>query len=200
MTRRDRWQKRYQTEDTPWEINRPDKHLLHLVKEKMRMPCSILEIGCGTGTNAIWLAEQHFNVTGIDISATAIERAKRCMQAAGVQCEFLEADFLTTLLKMRPFQWAIDRGCFHCCETLAERQRFAEQVAAHLTDDGIWFTLTGNADDPPRDTGPPRLKATELITVVEPLFEILKLESVHFDSNRSRPPKAWFCLSRKRRR
>jgi 2-polyprenyl-3-methyl-5-hydroxy-6-metoxy-1,4-benzoquinol methylase len=198
MSRRDRWQERYQNEDTPWETNRPDSHIIQLVKEQTLTPCTLLEIGCGTGSNAIWLASKGFKVTAIDISATAINRAQLRMAESGVQCEFQEADFINTQISDLPFQWVFDRGCFHCCATVAERKQFAANVARHLTDDGLWLSLIGSADDPPRDTGPPMLKAMEVLEVLEPLFEVLRLDAIHFDSNRIRPPKAWFCLVRKR--
>ena len=198
MTRRDRWQARYQKKDTPWETNRPDSHIVELVRENLLPAGKVLEIGCGTGANAIWLADQGFEVTAIDISATAIQHARRRLESSGGQCVFLEADFIRTPIPNRPFEWVFDRGCFHCCETEDERRRFAHNTADHLADQGLWLSLVGSADDPPRDTGPPRLKATEVVEVVEPLFEILRLVAIYFDSNKRRPPRAWSCLARKR--
>jgi 2-polyprenyl-3-methyl-5-hydroxy-6-metoxy-1,4-benzoquinol methylase len=198
MSHRRRWQDRYQKQDTPWEINRPDSHLIRLVRDSTLTPCRILEIGCGTGINAIWLASKGFEVTAIDISTVAIDRARQRIKASVHACKFLEADFLNTAIAIGPFEWILDRGCFHCCETVAERRHFAENVTRHLTDDGMWLSLIGSADDPPRDTGPPRLTAMEIIGVFEPLFEIQRLEAVYFDSNRARPPKAWLSLARKR--
>ncbi len=51
-----------------------------------------LEIGCGTGGNAVWLAKQGWQVTAVDYSVVAIERGMRLAAEAGVDIEFIEAD------------------------------------------------------------------------------------------------------------
>ena len=51
-----------------------------------------VEIGCGTGGNAVWLAKQGWKVTAVDYSVVAIERGMRMAAEAGVDIEFIEAD------------------------------------------------------------------------------------------------------------
>ena len=53
----------------------PEKSLIETVADYDIAPCSVLEIGCGTGTNAIWLTEQGFKVAASDISEVAISQA-----------------------------------------------------------------------------------------------------------------------------
>ena len=55
-------------------------------------PGKALDIGCGVGANAIWLAEQGWQVTGVDFSEAAIERAKSMASIRGVEVEFVVAD------------------------------------------------------------------------------------------------------------
>ena len=43
-------------------------------------PCRALELGCGTGTNSVWLAQQGFEVTGIDLAPLAVEQAEQRAQ------------------------------------------------------------------------------------------------------------------------
>jgi hypothetical protein len=79
-----------------------------------------------------------------------------------------------------------------------ERNRFVEKVAGLLVKEGHWLSLIGNADEGEREVGPPQLTATELVSAVEPHFEILSLRSGHFGSDQQVPPRAWICLMRKR--
>lgn len=192
------YEERYQTGDTPWDHGMPDFNLTERVKQRPISACKALDIGCGTGDNSIWLAKQGFNATGCDISKTAIGRAKDKASKAGVKCSFMVADFLTDSIPALPFGFVFDRGCLHCITDEDDRRRFVKNVAFHLAEDGLWLSLVGNADEPEREVGPPQLSATELVSVVEPCFEILSLETGHFGSDQENPPQAWICLMRKR--
>ena len=96
------------------------------------------------------------------------------------------------------YSLAFDRGCFHVFDPAEERSRFAQNVAHSLAREGCWLSLIGSADDPPRDTGPPRRTAREIVDAVEPFFEILSLTAGFFDSQKKRPPRSWVCYARKR--
>jgi SAM-dependent methyltransferase len=157
-----------------------------------------LEVGCGYGHNTRWLAKRGFTVTGLDLSGVAIEKATQYASEENLNCTFLVADFLNTVVVGGPFHFAFDRGCFHTCDVPEKTKHFAKKIADHLADGGLWLTLAGSADDPPRDHGPPRLSANNITEAVEPFFEILSFKSGHFDSIRSEPPRAWICLMRKR--
>lgn len=198
MSEQQRWQDRYDAGETPWDTGRPDSNFTSTVIERPVRVCKALEIGCGTGINALWLARQGFTVVATDISETAIQVAKEKASEAGARCEFVAADFLNGDIAGAPFEFAFDRGCFHSFDSDEERKRFAENVAHHLGKRGLWLNLSGSADDPPRDTGPPRRSAGDIITAVEPWFEILSLTATCFESDRPRPPRAWKCLMRKR--
>jgi hypothetical protein len=88
-----------------------------------------------------------------------------------------------------------DRGCFHVFDEPDERQRFAAQVAAVLAPGGLWLSLIGSTEGPPREVGPPRRSAREVTFAIEPAMEIVELRSTEFRGNNA---KAWFCLSRRR--
>jgi SAM-dependent methyltransferase len=194
----ERFQKRYASGNTPWDIGKPDINLIETVTAGPIGPGKALDIGCGTGDNSIWLAQQTFQVTGIDISETAIEKAREKAARAKVTCTFMVMDFLTNNIAGAPFGLVFDRGCFHTVGSDEERQRFAEHVAAHLADEGLWLSLVGSADEQRQGPGPPRRTARDIVNAAEPSFEILSLVSGHFGSNRPDPPRAWVCLMRKR--
>src|SRR5579863_3072092 len=76
MTPEDRFNEHYKEGSTPWDIGKPDFNLVRAVSAVPIAPCKALDIGCGTGDNAIWLSEQGFTVVGVDTSEIAIEKAR----------------------------------------------------------------------------------------------------------------------------
>ncbi len=199
MATEEHFKKRYESGDTPWDIGKADFNLIQTVTTAAIEPCKALDIGCGTGDNSIWLSQKNFAVVGIDTSEIAIEKAREKASKAKAQCTFQVTDFLTNRIAGAPFGLAFDRGCFHTVNSDAERLSFAENVAAHLKEDGLWLSLVGSADEQRHGPGPPQRTAGDIVNAVESYFEILSLASSHFGSNRPNPPKAWVCLMRKRR-
>jgi SAM-dependent methyltransferase len=193
-----RFEGRYQSGDTPWDHGMVDYNLIDIVSRHRVDPCRILDIGCGSGENAIWLAQQGFEVVACDLSPTAIRQAKDKLQAADSDVCFLVADFLADPIPDAPFGFVFDRGCLHCMDDESERKSFVEKVSGLLEEGGHWLSLIGNADEGERDVGPPQLTASELVSTVESHFEILSLCSGHFGSDQEVPPRAWICLMRKR--
>src|ERR1700676_2864379 len=88
------WNDRYLQGDTPWETGHPSTELQLVVQEECLAPCRALDLGCGTGANAVWLAQQGFAVVGVDVSPAAVERARRRAEEAGVAVQFVAADLL----------------------------------------------------------------------------------------------------------
>ena len=199
LTIEDRYRERYKSGDTPWDIGRPDFNLTEVVTKKPILSCKVLDIGCGTGDNSIWLARNRFQVIGTDTSDIALEKAREKASKAGVACDFMLVDFLKNKIKGAPFGFVFDRGCFHSFSSGKDRRRFAQNVAAHLEEPGLWLTLVGNADEHRRGPGPPQRSAGDIVLAVELYFEILSLASSHFGSNRPNAPRAWRCLMQKRR-
>ena len=198
MSMQDRFQERYEKGDTPWDSGKPDYNLINIVTQKPILSCKATDIGCGTGNNAIWLAQHGFEVTASDVSDTAIQKAQEKATAANVKCTFIVGDFLSQEIADAPFGFAFDRGCFHAFDSDKERARFAVTVAYVLDRGGLWLSLVGNADEYRDAPGPPRRTAKDIVTAVEPYFKILSLESGYFDSNHPNSPKAWICLMQKR--
>ena len=194
-----RFEERYRAGDTPWDHGTPDANLLDMVMQRPIPKCKALDVGCGTGDKAIWLAQQGFLVTGCDFSPTAVEKASEKAALSNISCSFVVADFLKGEIPGSPFGFVFDRGCLHCVDTAEDRRRFAENVASHLEEEGFWLLLVGNADGRAREVGPPTLTARELVDAVEPNFEIISLTSGYFGSDETDPPEAWVCLMRKRK-
>ena len=198
LTIEDRYRERYKSGDTPWDIGRPDFNLTEVVTKKPILSCKVLDIGCGTGDNSIWLARNRFQVIGTDTSDIALEKAREKASKAGVACDFMLVDFLKNKIEGAPFGFVFDRGCFHSFNSESDRRRFAQNIAAHLEEAGLWLTIVGNADEHRQGPGPPQRSAGDIVLAVELYFEILSLASSHFGSNRPNAPRAWRCLMQKR--
>ena len=181
-------------EPLPWDTGTPDPVLIELIESHAIAPGRTLEVGCGTGTNAIYLAQHGFEVVGVDISPLAVEKART--KARG-RCRFEAVDFLNEAPPGGPFRFVFDRGCFHTFDEDEERARFAQQVAAALADAGMWLSLIGSTEGPPRESGPPRRSAREVMNAIEPSLEIMQFRSGEFGVSEDQL-KAWVCLSRKR--
>jgi len=198
---REEWDARYAAGDLPWDTGRPDAHLVRMLKTMPLPPGGrALELGGGTGSNAVWLARQGFDVTMAELSlvalASAVERATR----ENVRLNTVALDLVLDLWPAGPFDFIFDRGCFHSLPNPSERAAVAARAAAALTPDGLWLSIIGSSDGPPRQVGPPRLSASDIALAIEPHLEILNLTATQFDSQQPDPPKAWTCLMRPRPR
>ncbi|VAX31297.1 hypothetical protein MNBD_NITROSPIRAE02-1055 [hydrothermal vent metagenome] len=189
---------RYRKGDLPWDTGRHDKNLELVIREEQIAPCPALELGAGTGSDAIWLAQQGFKVTALDMSPTAIGIARKKAAAAGVEVEFIVADILRDEIPFGPFDFVFDRGCFHTFDLPEERSHLAEIIWRHLNPGGYWFSLIASTDGPERESGPPRRSALDIVSAVESRFEIISLKTTSFDSKLPEAPRSWACLMRKR--
>ena len=191
------WNAHYASGFTPWDSDEPDPALVATVEAGTIPSGRALEVGCGTGTNALWLAARGFDVLGVDVSPLAIGRARAKLGDTAGACRFEVRDFL----KDPPegvFDFVFDRGCFHVFDARKVRTRFASLVARMLAPGGLWLSLIGSTEGGPRDTGPPRRSARDIASAVEPALEIVQLRAIHFDLHVEMPPAAWLCLSRVR--
>ena len=190
------WNDHYATGQLPWDTGRASEHLTRLVSER-GLSGRALDVGCGTGTNSLWLAGHGFQVLGLDIAPLAIEAARaKAEQAREPEVRFAALDFLSEAVPGGPFDLVFDRGVFHTFDEPETRARFAARVAELLAPAGLWLSLLGSTEGPPRDTGPPRRSARDVAQAVEPALELLELRAASFDSDAAWP--AWTCLSRRR--
>ncbi|MFI5398913.1 MAG: class I SAM-dependent methyltransferase [Candidatus Binatia bacterium] len=172
-----KWEQLYQGGFKPWDTGRPDSHLVRFVADGGIRPRRALDVGCGTGTNAIWLAEHGFAVTGIDVSPTALALAKA--KPGAERCDFALVDFFDLPAPADPFGFVFDLGCFHIFHEAAERTRFARRVFECLAAGGLWLSLSGNADG--QHVGIPTRTAADIVLAAESCFEIVSLSATRLD-------------------
>lgn len=192
------WNDRYRDGSLPWDTGRPSSELQRVLSENGIQPCRALEIGCGTGTNSVWLAQQGFEVVGIDLAPLAVEQAEERARAAGVKAHFVVADVLDLPDLDGPFGFFFDRGCYHAVRREAP-QRYAPAAARQLTDGGRGLILAGNAREP-HDPGPPVVTEEQIRDELGLAFHILDLREFRFDEAPGVPERflGWSCLVEKR--
>jgi SAM-dependent methyltransferase len=198
------WNAHYAAGELPWDSPEPENHIVNLVLQRPVAPGHALEIGCGTGTNALWLATQGFDVLAVDIASLAVERALKKTANANTLAQgsvkFEQRDFLNgPALPNEHFQLAFDRGCFHVFDEAKDQQKFAANIAKALAPGGLWLSLIGSTEGPAREMGPPRRNAREILSAIEPVLELIELKAVEFTALPfDQAPKAWYALARKR--
>jgi SAM-dependent methyltransferase len=116
------WDASYTDGPAPWDIGRPQPAVTRL-----ELSGSVLDAGCGTGENALYLAARGLRVLGIDVAETAIALARE--KAAGLDAEFMVADALRLERLGRRFDTVLDSALFHTFDA-AERRRYVASLAA----------------------------------------------------------------------
>ncbi len=122
----------------PWDTGRPQPALVEWMERTRSRPGRALDLGCGTGTNAIYLARQGFQVTGVDIARLAIAKARRKAQEAGVDVRFLVADVTDLPPDLGTFDLALDVGCFHSLSQ-EDRARYVASLQRVLAPGGVYL-------------------------------------------------------------
>ncbi len=98
-------------ERLPWHQENPPAILVHAV-EALGRKGRALDVGCGAGVFSVWLAEQGFEVTGIDLFPEAIAMGEARAREHGVNVTFVMGD-LFELAPPQPFDLVFDSGCLH---------------------------------------------------------------------------------------
>ena len=196
------WNQRYTTGNTPWDSGMVSKELLRVLAEHRIAPCRMLELGCGTGTNAIHLAKNGFEVAAIDVASLALEQARVKARHANVAIDFREVDILRPHDLGGPFRFVFDRGVYHSLRGVG-LWGFLQAISRATEVGGFYLTLAGNANDPTdEDKGPPRVHAHELCQELAPLFHLVQLREFTFDGVKIDgelvAPLGWSALLRRR--
>jgi SAM-dependent methyltransferase len=175
------WDTRYRKGKTPWR----SRGLSAVVRRYLRYcprGSDLLEIGCGTGDDALELLALGFAYDGIELSPAATLQAARRLKSK--TANLIIGDFFAWTPRKR-YAAVYDKGVFHGLTGRQRRLSFSRRVAAALVPEGLWITVCGSADryDPRVAHGAVRL--THLVEAVEPFFEILHLEKARYGLKKS---------------
>jgi len=183
------WDDRYLRSDTPWDTGIVPPEVRAAVASAALAPGWALDLGCGSGLNARYLAAHGYHVVGIDLALSALARGNRAARAAGVPAFFCLADVTRPPLVPLRAVFALDIGCFHALP-IENRPAYIEALAGRLAPgaDYLLYAFELWADDEGllAGVGPADIAA------FAPCFA---LRSASHGSDRSRPA-AWYSFRR----
>ena len=195
----ERWDRPYRGRRRPgWDTGRPASELRRAVETGAVRPGRALVLGCGTGTNAIYLASKGFDVTGVDIAPAALKLAEQQARKAKVRVRWLVADALA-VPAVGPFDFIFDRGCYHHVR-LVDAKGYAETVNAASKPGSLMLLLAANANES-RHYGPPRASEAHLVRDFAGGWAFVSLKETRFDGRNPNTKGglwAWSLLMRRR--
>ncbi|WP_158812966.1 bifunctional 2-polyprenyl-6-hydroxyphenol methylase/3-demethylubiquinol 3-O-methyltransferase UbiG [Streptomyces rimosus] len=175
------WDHTYDSAIAGWD-EEPPPVLGELLAEYAPPPVRVLDVGCGLGTTARWLANRRYTVTACDFSAHAIEEARRRTSAgAAVRYEVLD---VTGHVPLGLFPVVLDRGVLHTCPTDRERRTFVAAMARMCRPGGLWVHVGAaalseeNALD--QFSGPSWTTEKTFLKAVDAWFTVLDLRIADF--------------------
>ena len=188
----------------PWNSGTPPDALVALVTGGSVRPCRTIDLGCGAGNYAIWLAGLGFDVTGVDSSPTAIRIAEKNAREKGVQCRFIVADLLGDLHEVTgTFDFAFDWELLHHIFP-EDRETYARNVHRVLNPGAMYLSVCFSEDDP-QFGGAGKFRKTpigttlyfssesELRELFSPYFVVRELKTIEV-SGKYGPHKAIYAL------
>jgi SAM-dependent methyltransferase len=158
------WDASYHYGRAPWDIGRPQPAITRLAS-KGAFSGAVLDAGCGTGENALYIASTGLSVLGVDVAETALAIAWKKAAERGIKVEFAVADGLQLERLERKFDTVVDSGLFHTFDR-DERIRYVASLASVTKDCGTVYVLCFSDDGP--ETGPHPISEEELRAVFNP--------------------------------
>lgn len=187
------WNKYYidnENETMPWYSMHLDNDIKNELEIRKITGGTFLDLGTGPGTQASALFKMGFEVTGVDVSEKAIEKAKLLNE----KVNYIQDDISDTKLSST-FDYIMDRGCFHVFKP-EQREIFVRNVYSLLNPGGLYF-LKCFSHKQEGDTGPQRISPDDIHDSFGKLFNILSIRDSVFDGERSSMPKALFVVMEK---
>jgi ubiquinone/menaquinone biosynthesis C-methylase UbiE len=149
----------YRNGDPPWDIGRPQPAIVRLAEQGL-IGGSVIDVGCGTGENALHLAARGLEVLGVDAAPTAIARAQEKARQRDSRATFVVADALALDGLGRTFDVAIDCGLFHTFPD-ADRPRYERSLGSVLRE-GARYVMLCFSEHEAGDFGPRRVTQAEI--------------------------------------
>ena len=173
----------------PWDIGRPQQDVVRLY-ERGGFSGQVLDAGCGTGENSLFLASGGLDVLGIDLIPAAVEKARAKAAQRGIRAEFRIADALDLAALGRTFDTVLDAGLFHVFSD-ADRARYVKGLAGVVKNRGTLHLMCFSEMEPGTE-GPRRVRERELVErfnmkgwLVEEIAEARFETNIHPDGARA---------------
>jgi len=187
------WDAQYRLSRPPWESGVAAGELVRVLDEGLLRPSTTLELGCGTGADAVCLAQHGFDVTAVESSPTALERARGRAQAQGALIQFVLDDVFEFGRTCGPFELVYDAGFYHFMRQ-TDLERLLDLLWRVTRPGSYYFVLAGSTGET-AEGGPPQVSEDDLRMELGRLFQFVHLRPCRMESpRRARGYLAWSCL------
>jgi ubiquinone/menaquinone biosynthesis C-methylase UbiE len=146
----DYWENAYESGNYKhWEFGYPSPELIALVAANLlRKNALILDVGCGGGTDVVFMAQSGYRVTGIDISSAALRIAEERAKKAHGTVDWVRADVFDLPIKDGSIDFVTDRGLFHLVED-PDRPKYSAELFRVLKPNGRALIRGASAESAP---------------------------------------------------
>jgi 2-polyprenyl-3-methyl-5-hydroxy-6-metoxy-1,4-benzoquinol methylase len=195
MNLKEKMEQIYKTEHPekiPWNITHPPKPLVELVETGKVMPCKAIDLGCGIGNYAIWLAQKGFQMSGIDFSESAIQLASNKARLENLNCDFIVGDLTDKKFNLNSkYEFAYDWEVLHHIFP-EDRDTYFHNVVNLLQKGASYFSVCfsemdqefggkGKYRTTPMETTLYFSSESEIEISLEPYFEIESLTTIEIE-------------------
>lgn len=146
------WEERYRTGETPWDHGEPSPGLVDFLAQEKYTPGKAIVPGCGRGRDCVALARHGFAVTGVDVSALAIQGAQKLAAENSVEIDYHMRNFLHPPRSWRgAYDWVVEHTCFCAIDPdlrddYVQAVRFVLKRGGHLL--GVFFNIEAEEGPP----------------------------------------------------
>ena len=167
-----------------WDTGIPAPEVVRFIAGKT--PGNAIDIGCGTGTNLLYLAQQKWQVTGIDYAALAIDKARRKLVDYPKTLLVADVTKLSELALPGPYDLALDMGCFHSLSGI-DRWMYVKGVEKWVKSNGVLLVFAFQPSEYSDVRGIPRADMT--------IYFKNNFELINYEQGQGRPS-AWYYFMR----
>ena len=179
----------------PWDIGRPQPEVVKLA-EAGKIVGRVLDVGCGTGENALYLTGLGYEILGVDFAAPAVDKAREKALDRDLRASFEQRDALKLADLDQTFDTAIDSGLFHTFDD-DKRPLFVVSLATVVRSGGTCYMICFSERES-GTWGPRRVTQAEIRDAFSEGWTVEDIRPATFETNlENTEVKAWLASIRK---